>query len=44
VAHRLIGAQNAQIGTALVLIGLELKPAQIGGSARVIPDRRGHLQ
>jgi hypothetical protein len=31
VAHRLIGAQNAQIGTALVLIGLELKPAQIGG-------------
>ena len=26
-AHRLIGAQNAQIGTALVLIGLELKPA-----------------
>jgi hypothetical protein len=31
VAHRLIGAQNAQIGTALVLIGLELKPAQMGG-------------
>jgi hypothetical protein len=36
------GAQNAQIWTASVVMGIEPTPAQIGGSARVLPDRVRH--
>jgi hypothetical protein len=35
-AHRLVGAQNAQICTTSFLIGIEPTPAQIGGDARFI--------
>ena len=36
------GAQNAQIWTASVLMGIEPTPAQIGGSVRVLSDLTYH--
>jgi hypothetical protein len=35
---RLVDAQNAQIWTASVVIGIEPKSTQIGGSVRVLRD------